>query len=79
MSKVKIKLNDAGIKQLLKSSEMQSICMEHARNIQQRAGDNYEVGERHYPERNGAAVYPSNDDGYYDNLHNNTLLKAMGK
>lgn len=79
MSKVKVVLDEAGIRQLLRSSELQEVCMEHARAIQQRAGEDYEVGERRYPERNGAAVYPSNANGYYDNLNNNTLLKAMGK
>lgn len=76
-SKVKIKLNKAGVRELLKSSEMQSICMEHAHRIQRTAGADYEAGERHYPERSGAAVYPANDSGYYDNLKNNTLLKVL--
>lgn len=79
MNKVKVVLDEAGIRQLLRSSELQEVCMEHARAIQQRAGSNYESEERSYPERKGAAVYPSNANGYYDNLNNNTLLKAMGK
>lgn len=79
MSKVKVVLNEAGIRQLLRSSELQEVCMEHARSIQQRAGSNYKLEERSYPERKGAAVYPANAEGYYDNLKHNTLMKAMGK
>ena len=71
-SKIRVKLNKAGVRELLKSSEMQTICMEHAHRIQQTAGIDYEAGERA-----GAAVYPANDKGYYDNLKNNTLLKAV--
>lgn len=76
-NKIKVKLNRDGVRELLRSSEMQSICMENARMIQQRAGADYEASERNYPERSGAAVYPANDKGYYDNLQNNTLLRAM--
>lgn len=77
MSKIELKLNRSAVQELLKSREMQDICMEHARRIQQIAGENYEVSERNYPERTGAAVYPANDKGYYDNLNHNTLEKAM--
>ena len=33
MAKVKIKLNSAGVRRLLKSKEMQAICTEHAEEI----------------------------------------------
>lgn len=77
MSKVRIKLNKAGVRELLKSQEMAGECMEHARRIQGRAGEHYAVEERRYPERAGAAVYPSDAEGYYDNLRNNTLVRSM--
>lgn len=38
----------------------------------------FAVEDRNYPERRGAAVYPADDEGYYDNMKNNTLVKAMG-
>lgn len=77
-SKVKVKLNKAEIRKLLRSSEAQEVCMSYAHRIQQIAGPDYEADKRNYPERSGAAVYPANDDGYYDNLQHNTLLKAKG-
>lgn len=78
MLKAKIKLNGKGVRALLRSAEMQQICMEHANAVQQRAGEGYVVEKRNYPERSGAAVRPDNAEAYYDNLHHNTLLKALG-
>lgn len=77
MAKVKIVLNSAGIRELLKSQEAGAICMEYAGQIQQRAGEHFEAEARRYPERTGAAVYPSDAEGYFDNLKNNTLLRSM--
>lgn len=75
---VTIKLNSAGIRELLRSSEMGETCMEFAQRIQNTAGEHYKAEARNYPERTGAAVFPADDKGYYDNLHHNTLVKAMG-
>lgn len=77
MSRVKFILNEAGVRDLLKSGEMESICMVHAARIQGNAGEHYTAEARHYPERSGAAVYPSDAEGYFDNLENNTLLKEL--
>ena len=78
-SKVKVKLNSAGVKALLKSSEVEALCFDVMRTVQSNAGENYAVETRRYPERTGAAVYPANEQGYYDNLNNNTLLKVFKK
>ncbi len=77
MSKVKIKLNRAGVRELLKSQEMANCCMQEARRVQTSAGANYQAEVRNYPERTGAAVFPANAEGYYDNLNNNTLLRSL--
>lgn len=76
MSKVKFKLNRAGVRALMKSDDMKQICMRYAMRIQQAAGPGYEVEERTYPERVGAAVFPGDSKAYFDNLENNTLEKA---
>lgn len=76
MSKVKFKLNKAGVRALMKSAEMKQICMDYAVRMQQAAGPGYEAEERNYPERSGAAVYPGDSTAYYDNLENNTLEKV---
>ncbi|MDO4383887.1 MAG: hypothetical protein Q4C18_05280 [Eubacteriales bacterium] len=79
MAKVIVRLNRSGVRELLKSSELQSRCIMHAQRIQRIAGEHYTTESRTYPERNGASVYPADDAGYYDNLNNNTLVKAMGE
>ena len=77
MSKVRVKLNRAGVRELLKSQEIAEECMDHARQIQSRAGEHYAAETRRYPERTGAAVYPADAAGYYDNLRNNTLVRSL--
>lgn len=76
--KVEIKLNTSGVRELLKSAELSEECMEYAKRMQANAGEHYSVEARSYPERVGAAVFPADEKGYYDNLHHNTLVKAMG-
>lgn len=77
MSNVKFVLNQAGVRELLRSEEMASICMQEAQRVRDSAGADYVAERRNYPERTGAAVRPANTAGYYDNLRNNTLLKAL--
>lgn len=74
----KFELNWAGVRELLKSGEVESMCMSYAQRTAGAAGPDYTVEARHYPERSGAAVTPANAKGHYDNLRNNTLLKAIG-
>ena len=76
--KVIVKLDRSGVRELLKCGELGDICMEYAKRMQANAGSHYAVEERKYPERTGAAVYPADDEGYYDNLHHNTLVKVLG-
>lgn len=76
-SRVKVKLNKEGVRELLKSSEVNAMCMELAQGVLNRAGENYELEERRYPERVGAVVRPANLKGHYDNLENNTLLRSL--
>lgn len=77
MSKIKVTLRPSGVRQLLKSREVADLCMEHAQRVQARAGEHYAAEARKYPERSGAAVFPQDAEGYYDNLSNNTLLRSL--
>lgn len=77
MSNIKFKLNGAGVRELLKSAEVENVCMEHARQVQGRAGEHYATGARHYQKRAGAAIYPNDAVGNNDNLKNNTLLRSL--
>ncbi len=42
MSKMRFKLNRAGVRELLKSPEMQAVLTDKANGIRNRAGDGYE-------------------------------------
>ena len=77
MNNVKIVLNDAGVKELLKSAEAQEICRSLAEQVAARAGEGYVVEPRNYPERSGYAVRPETRSAYKDNYDNNTLLRAL--
>ena len=75
MRKVKFELNSAGVRELMQSSAMQSVLLNHARQIQSRAGDDYSVHVG--PTRANVSVRTANSRGAQDNLDNNTLLKAV--
>lgn len=77
MSKVRIKLNRAGVGQLLKSAEMQSVLSEHATAIRQRAGDGYEQDIHVGKTRANAMIKATTNKAMRDNMKNNTLLKAV--
>ena len=80
MGKVKFELNKAGVRELLKSAEMQQICMQHANATLQAAlssSDGYVAETRNYPERSGAAVRADTYEARKDNADNNTLLKSL--
>ena len=80
MSKVKFKLNGAGVKELLKSEGVVGECLKHAQATYAAASgsaDGYVLEERNYPERSGYAVYAADYPAISDNLKNNTLLKSL--
>lgn len=79
MSKsVKIKLNSAGVREVLKSAAIQQECIRQAQIVQSRAGTGYETQTRTYPERTGAVIKAVTKEARRDNRKNNTLLKALG-
>lgn len=78
MSDVQIVLNDAGIKELLKSKEVVEVCREHGERALGVAGEHYTMQDRNYPERSGVAIMAVDYQGMRDNLTNNTLVKALG-
>lgn len=76
-SRVKIKWNNAGFRELLKDPAVQAKCMDHAQRAANAAGEHFEAAPRKYPERAGAAVYAADADGFYDNLRNDTIVKSV--
>jgi len=77
MAKMKFELNHAGVVQLLKSPEMQSVIESEANGMSNRAGDGYQV--RYGRDRVVAFVETGTDAAAQDNMDNNTLLKAVRK
>jgi hypothetical protein len=80
MSRVKFKLNGAGVRDLLKSDGVVSECQKHAQATYAAASasaEGYVLEERNYPERKGYAVYAADYPAIADNLKNNTLLKSL--
>lgn len=77
--KVTIKLNQDGIRELLRSEEMQQLVKKYADEVQERAGDGYESSVHVGPLRCRSQVKAVTHKAYRDNLKNNTLLKAVKK
>ena len=71
------KLNRQGIAELMKSSEMQKILKDKAKNIRDRCGDGYEQDGYVGRNRANAMVTAKSYKAKRDNKKNNTLLKAM--
>ena len=79
MDKVKFKLNLAGLNELMKSSEMQSVLNDAANRIAGSAGSGYEIEAAHPISFVAiAAVHAESMNAKKDNHDNNTLLKAAG-
>lgn len=74
---IKITLNTAGVRNLLRSQEMQSTLKEHANAICERAGDGYEISTFMGKNRCNVSVKAKTRKARRDNLKNNTLLKAV--
>lgn len=77
MSKMKFKLNGAGVAALMKSSDMQTVLKNHATSIKNRSGNGYEQDVHVGRSRANAMVWASTQAAKRDNSTNNTLLRAM--
>lgn len=75
--KVKIKLNRAGVRSLLRSPEMMQICKDHAYAAQSRLGEGYEVTYRTGNNRVNAEVAAVSTASRRENRKHNTILKAV--
>ena len=78
MSKVDFKLNGAGVRQLLRSSEAMAVVSQQANALRNRCGDGYEVTTYTGKNRVNASVHAATVEARRDNYQNNTLLKARG-
>lgn len=74
----KFVLNRAGVRELLRSSEMQDVLREAAEAVRANAGDGYSVDVHVGKNRANASVGTESIQSRADNLRNNTLLRALG-
>lgn len=77
MSKTRFELSYKGMRELLKSQQMVSVCANRANDIANRAGAGYRVTTNIGSSRAHASVITATKKAMKDNLENNTLLKAV--
>ena len=78
MSNFKFKLNRSGVRELLRSSEMQGVLDNYATNIQAKCGEGYITDIYVGKNRANAMISTSTYQASADNMKNNTILKAVG-
>lgn len=77
MSKVKIKLNSAGVRAVLKSEGMMSILEGEANRRASQLGSGYGVSTYVGRNRCNAEIRAETYEAKRDNLKHNTLLRAL--
>lgn len=77
MSKVRFELNISGFNELRKSEKVVEECRKYADRVSAAAGEGFKAEARHYPDRDGYAVFPDTPKAIARNLRENSLLKAL--
>lgn len=75
--KIRVVLNRKGVRCLLRSDEMASVCRQYADKAAGRLGDGYEVSEHVGRNRVNASVRTRSAEAVRDNYNNNSILKAV--
>ena len=77
MSKVKIELNKAGVRELLQSSEIMAVLEKEASSRVAGLGPGYSVNTYVGRNRANAEIVAETEEARQDNMQNNTLLRAI--
>lgn len=77
MSNVKVELNDQGVKELLKSSEIVDYMNQLAGEIIGRCSGAYETDNYNGKSRANVSIKTADSATYHRNIKNNELLKAL--
>lgn len=75
--KIRIQLNSAGVRDLLRSDAMQEVVSGKAEEIARRCGSGYGVSAHRGKNRVNTSVGAQTPEAEEDNLQNNTILKAV--
>ena len=78
MGKFRFELNQSGVRELMQSSEMMSICKDYADNALAQLGDGYEVSTYTGRSRVNASVIATTYAARKENSETNSILKAVG-
>lgn len=77
MNEVRVELNSAGVRSMLKSPEMKLICEKYANKAVGRLGEGYSSSSRTMETRAIASVYAETYEAKLENAEKNTILKAL--
>lgn len=77
MSNLKFELNSEGVKELLRSDEMEEVLTSYAEEIKARVGEEYSTDCVNLSSRKVASVYTEDKQAINENFDNNTLWRAM--
>lgn len=78
-NKVRITLDSAGVRSLLKSEEVQQACQKQASDIMARTGGGYKSEAHISDQRVIVNVWADSPKARRDNAKSNTLLKSLRK
>ena len=74
---IKFELNREGVRDLMRSKEMMSVCTDYANAALGRLGPGYEVNSQVGKNRVNAEVAATTYSAKKDNMENNSILKAI--
>lgn len=77
MNNFKFELNKEGVRELLKSPEMMSICEGYAEKAKSQLGEGYTVSKYDGKNRVNVSIKANTYKARRDNANNNTILKAV--
>lgn len=77
MTKVRVELNRAGVRELLRSPEMKAVVTKYADAVLKRCGSGYERDAYTGKNRVNSMVRAKSKKAKRENAENNTLLKAL--
>lgn len=75
--KLKVVLNSAGVRALLRSAEMREMLQSEADTIARKCGNGYQVDSYTMPTREVSKVSAVSPEAKRDNQQNNTIVRAL--
>ena len=77
MNSLKVKLNSSGVREMLKSAEMQNLLAERAQAVVNRLGDGYVADPYVGKNRANVSIHPETAKAFRETCKENSILKAL--